>query len=493
VNPAEHTFFWRFALGQAALWTLLPALVFQNLPLDVVEGLVWGHGWPLGTYKHPPLQAWLLELAALLGGRTDVAIYAIGAGCLLLTYLAVWRLGRLLLAPSVALMGVVALSGCFYFATTIPEFNPNVVQMPLYALCGLWFWQAWQHNRWRDWLLLGLTGGLGLYGKYSFALLLASLAVFVVWEPTARRLWRNPRAWAAAALVILVFLPHLWWLQTHDWLPFAYAKSRTQLAEHMGQLLGWLGAFALNQLLVIAPVGIILWLARRPAGVTAPLPDPTAAPARRYLAALAWTPFCLMLGMALLAGGKPRDMWGMALWPFIGLWLACRWHSSWAENIWARRAVWLVLAVMPLATLSGALLGVPLGFRPWRTQFSGQALAAAADKLWQDQNMSQPMRIVLGDAWYGGNIAWYGKNRAQVMLNGNPGHSPWVDPAMVRQQGALVIWDPRHGQTAPPLWATQYGAVSAQTTVILPYGREPVPYALAIIPPQPAPVPSPQP
>lgn len=500
VRMVETRRFWWFALGQFALWSLLPELVFRNLPLDVVEGLVWGHGWPVGTYKHPPLQAWLLEIVAILGGRSDLAIYSLSAACLLVTYLAVWRLGNMLLAPAVALMGVLALGSCFYFATSIPEFNPNVVQMPLFALCGLWFWQAFQHNRWIDWLLLGLCGGLGLYGKYSFALMLASFGVFVLLEPTARRLWRSPGAWLAACVAALVFIPHVIWLQESGWLPFAYARSRTELAPHMGVALWWTVRFALNQLLVLAPVAIVLWLSRVHHGVRDGVARNlqqktmiakiisgwnTISPAQRYLMILAWSPFLFLLALSLFTGGKPRDMWGMALWPFIGLWLASLFKSGWERNVWARRVLWLALLIMPMATVSGAMLSVPFGFRPWRTEFSGKALAQAADELWQAQGWDKPLRIVLSDAWYGGTIAWYGRDRAQVMITGDQRYSPWVTAEMIREQGALVAWDPREGRTAPPGWATQYGAIVAQKTVLLPYGREQVPYALAVIAPQP--------
>ena len=44
-----------FLIVHAALWTLLPALVCRNLPLDVIEGIAFGRDWQLGYWKHPPL------------------------------------------------------------------------------------------------------------------------------------------------------------------------------------------------------------------------------------------------------------------------------------------------------------------------------------------------------------------------------------------------------------------------------------------------------
>lgn len=469
--------FWLFAPAQALVWTLLPLLVFQNLPLDVIEGLAWGHGWPLGTYKHPPLQAWLLESAAVLGGRSDAAIYALGGAALLLTYGALWRLGQQLLEPAKALMGVFVLSACFYFTAVIPEFNPNVVQLPLYALCGMFFWQAYCWNRWRDWIGLGLCAGLGLLAKYSFLLLLLSFPCFLVIEPAARRLLSLPGPWLAAALAAMIFMPHFYWLVGNNWLPFAYAQSRLVPAENGFVQVWYVAQFALTQLLVISPMIVLAWLARREE-------PPFYGEGRRYLDSLTWVPFALTLVSVLLAGGKPRDMWGMALWPFLGLWLAMRWFPTWEASAWTRnllRAAWIII---PLCIVCGALYSVPYGFRPWRTSFPGQELAKLGDSLWQSEGQGEPLRVIISDTWYGGNVAWYGRDRPQILVEGNPFISPWTSAETVFEHGALVVWDPRDGREAVPDWALQYGQPTVKIIPKLMVGAESVPFGLAVIGPR---------
>lgn len=39
----------------AAVWTTLPTLLYPNLPLDLIEALVYGREWQLGYDKLPPL------------------------------------------------------------------------------------------------------------------------------------------------------------------------------------------------------------------------------------------------------------------------------------------------------------------------------------------------------------------------------------------------------------------------------------------------------
>ena len=49
----------------AAVWTVLPALLYPNLPLDLIEALMYGREWQLGYDKLPPLPWWLVQIAYL--------------------------------------------------------------------------------------------------------------------------------------------------------------------------------------------------------------------------------------------------------------------------------------------------------------------------------------------------------------------------------------------------------------------------------------------
>ena len=51
-----------FLALHAAVWTALPALLYPNLPLDLIEALVYGREWQLGYDKLPPLPWWLVEI-----------------------------------------------------------------------------------------------------------------------------------------------------------------------------------------------------------------------------------------------------------------------------------------------------------------------------------------------------------------------------------------------------------------------------------------------
>jgi hypothetical protein len=59
-SPAKA--FAAFAGLHSAVWIALPALLYPNLPLDLIEALVYGREWQLGYDKLPPLPWWLVQM-----------------------------------------------------------------------------------------------------------------------------------------------------------------------------------------------------------------------------------------------------------------------------------------------------------------------------------------------------------------------------------------------------------------------------------------------
>ena len=51
-----------FLLSHLILWTLIPSITNNNLPLDTIEALAWGSNLDWGFIKHPPLSALAVEI-----------------------------------------------------------------------------------------------------------------------------------------------------------------------------------------------------------------------------------------------------------------------------------------------------------------------------------------------------------------------------------------------------------------------------------------------
>ena len=48
------------------IWTLIPTISNNNLPLDTIEALAWGSNLDWGFSKHPPLSAFAVEIFSML-------------------------------------------------------------------------------------------------------------------------------------------------------------------------------------------------------------------------------------------------------------------------------------------------------------------------------------------------------------------------------------------------------------------------------------------
>src|SRR5476649_617509 len=77
----------------AAIWTVLPTLLYPNLPLDLIEALIYGREWQLGYDKLPPLPWWLVEIMYRLIGH-DFAYYLLAQVAVIAGFAAVFALAR---------------------------------------------------------------------------------------------------------------------------------------------------------------------------------------------------------------------------------------------------------------------------------------------------------------------------------------------------------------------------------------------------------------
>ena len=139
-----------FLVIHFVVWTVLPALLYANLPLDLIEALVYGREWQLGYDKLPPLPWWLIEAVHRTVGA-DIAYYATAQAAVLIAFALVFALSRPLVGATGALVAVLIVDGLHYFQYTAVKFNHDVIQLPFWALAGCAFHDALRRDRLRSW------------------------------------------------------------------------------------------------------------------------------------------------------------------------------------------------------------------------------------------------------------------------------------------------------------------------------------------------------
>lgn len=437
-------------LAHALAWTILPTLTNTSLPLDVIEALAWGREWSMGYDKHPPLSAWAAEIAAVVGQRSDIALYALSQLCVAIGSLAMWRLARDLLDEGRAALSTIALLvGVNYMHFTSPEFNVNVLQIPLWGLLFLCFWRALDRRSIPHWISVGVLFGGAMLTKYLAAFALPPLALFVLLSPAGRRSLRTPGPYLAGVVATLVFLPHFRWMLETDFVTLRYGMARAsagerEILDHLKHPLKFLLAQTFACVFALVPLLAAGGRFSR---------ERAAAPTRfLYLALIALGPVLAMIAYSMLTGARLRSMWGTPMLIAVpALLAACMLFDPRRSRIRPLMTAWAVLFMLAMGAylLDNSVAPIARNDAK-RTNFDGRSLAKNIEAEWSLRNPGVPLPIVLADEWYGGLVSWYGPSRASVYIHADPARTFWLTDDDVLARGGMVVWkigdEPREGQ-----------------------------------------------
>jgi|SRR6516165_6401774 len=479
--------FGAFLVLHFLVWTALPALVYPNLPLDLIEALTYGREWQLGYDKLPPLPWWMIELVYRTVG-VDVAFYALAQLAVLAAFALVWATARPLVGAVGALVAVLILDGMHYFNYTAAKFNHDVIQLPLWALAGYAFHAGLKQGRTIDWVWLGLAVGVSLWAKYFVVVLAVPLALFLLIDRDARKALATPGPWIAFALAALIMLPHLVWLVRNDFLPFAYASARAAptrgLIDHVIHPV----IFAGSQVLFLLPALLIA------AALIWPRPKVTAAAAaddfdRRIIGWLAFGPVATTIALSALSGRGTVAMWGYPLWLFLGLWIALTARTAIEPARLARvTASWVAVFVLfALAFIANYAVLPAIDHRYRAVLYPGDRLADEIARRFRAAT-GRPLVYVIGTMWDGGNVAHYAREQPRVLIDGDPRRAPWIDLGDLRSKGAAVVWTGGDPTVMPVGLRRIAGDAQVQAPFTLPFrrGDGTLTVGWAILRPQPA-------
>ena len=457
----------------AAVWTALPTLLYPNLPLDLIEALIYGREWQLGYDKLPPLPWWLVEIADRLVGH-DFAYYLLAQAAVLAALAIVWLAARPLAGPLGALVAVLIVDGLHYLNYTSAKFNHDVIQLPFWALAGFAVHRALRGRQTTDWLLLGLAVGLSLWAKYFVAVLAIPLALFVLIDRDARKTLATPGPYIAMAAALITMAPHLVWLVQNDFLPFAYAEHRALpsrgLIDHVWHPL----QFAVSQLFFLIPsllIALPLFYPRARAGEP-PVALSADAFDRRIVALLAFGPMATVLALSGLSGRGTVAMWGYPLWLFIGLWLVLSARRALdAARLGRMIVTWaIVFTGLALAFIANYAVLPHYDHRYRAVFFPGGDLGRELSQRYRAVT-GKPITYVIGSMWDGGNVAHYAPEHPRVLIDGKPARAPWIDLADLKARGAVVVWTAGDLHAMPPELRTIAADAAVQPPFLLHYRR----------------------
>lgn len=482
-----NTWLYLFIALHLLLWTIIPATIRTNLPLDAIEGTIWGHQLQLGYDKNPFLNGWLTALATYLDGQSGWMIYLFSQLSVVICLFAVWKLASKMLPPAYALISVLLLEALQYFNFHAIDFNDNTLELSLWALTIYFFYKALRTSSQSAWILTGIFAGIGMMAKYYTLALLFPMLLFTLTNKQNRKQWRTPAPNFALIIFLLIILPHIIWLFFHHFITITYAFERTSSAPHWTNHFFFPWQFTIQQLEVFIPALILfslLLIGKRPA--FAPLPPSLTHFDRQFLYYVGLGPFLFTLTLSLILGIKLRAGWGMPLLSLWGIMLVATVKPVLSRPKLNRFITVSFLLLFSLAT--GYALSLIHSNSESSANFPGKEIAQAMTQEWRS-NFHTPLTYVAGSRWIGGNIEFYSPDHPSVFMEWNNIKTTWINEADLKRKGAIFVWDISRNKTLPEEVKNRYPRLAQATVREFEWHRNqyhlpPIKIGVAMLPPE---------
>ncbi len=416
-------------------WTVAPSLGFSSPPLDVVENRFWGSEWLIGTYKHPPLQAWLTQISWQFGGMP--AIYAMSQICVIATAAALFLLGRDMRDAQTGLLAACIYFLCYYATIPTPEFNANVVSSPFWAFGGYFLWRLIKLGKTAGlsvWLGLSLSIALAFYAKYSVLFLGIGLLFAALSQPNGRALFKSIKLYASIIFTVMLCLPNIIWLLANDLQPLHYAASRAETLAGASRLTNPLNFIVSVSLAFLVPV-LLLFLAGAKFNNSNSDQHKSG-----FITCLALIPLLAMIVMSMISGTGLKSMWGASAAVWVALFIAIRSTGIWQMPRLSKSlpVAAFLFFLMPIAVGGYSIYSASTAW-PQRTAWPGAGLTATVLKAWKTHIGGDP-KIIIGPTFEAGLIAHFSPDNLAVLTDASFAKSPWVTPEMIDDNGALLVW-----------------------------------------------------
>ena len=157
-----------FLIAHLSIWTIVPSISNNNLPLDTIEALAWASNLDWGFNKHPPLSAFVVEIFYQIFGNQDWAYYLLSQIFIISSFFIIWIFSKEFFQnQTYSLISVLLLEGIYFYNFTTPEFNVNVCQLPFWALTVYFSWKLYikKDTNTVILILLGVTAAIGFLTK----------------------------------------------------------------------------------------------------------------------------------------------------------------------------------------------------------------------------------------------------------------------------------------------------------------------------------------
>ena len=420
-------------LISAIIWAIVP-MIRHSLPMDTQEALVWGKYCLWGTTKHPPLSGWIGWGFYSLVEHTDALVYALSPLCVLVGLLGIYKLAKCFLPPLSSLMATAFQLGIIFYTFSAVEFNVNVISLALWPWTTYFFWRAYQKDKLKNWVLFGILMALNILNKYVGSVLGLALFAFVLLNKKAWKVFKNPKAYLAGIVCILLLIPHFLWLYQNNFemLNYMGKRSGTSKIKSFIKHIVYPVKFLLAQILFILPASLTFCLFARKTPKTN---LPYEREKKIFLLAVGCVPTLFWVITSLFSGNALKDMWNFpslfALGIVVFYFFPHIWTSSQTQKFVKVMFGWSLIFSIVYA---GQCLISPSE----RFHSNCPQIVKILEDQWH-QTTDKPLLYVGGNVWFSDMVSLYGSTEIKPMIWMKPTANPWLDETDFKEKGALVV------------------------------------------------------
>ena len=386
------------------VWTFIPSISNENLPLDTIEALAWSSNLDWGYSKHPPVSAFAVEIFYRIFGSLDWVYYLLSQLFVISAFFIVFKFSEDFFKSKIhSLISILLLEGIYFFNFTTPEFNVNVCQLPFWALTVYYCWEGIKNNNYTNWLLFGFFAALGILSKYIFIYLLLSIDIFILYLIIKKKF--NFKCLISLITFFAVLVPHIIWLVDNNFITINYALHRAGTEDtnfFVGHLFYPL-LFLVKQIGIFIPFLILFFF------ITLKLKKKLNFKDKKliFLITINIIPLALMFLTSLVIGAQIRTMWMVPFYLFSGVLFV----YIYKEKIFLNKLKNFFLLFLILFIFSPATyFYISISQTDKRTDYPGAKIAKAVQEKW-DSNFSDTIKLVGGDEWHGGNLSYHLNSR----------------------------------------------------------------------------------
>ena len=399
-----NNLFYIFITTHLFVWTLVPSITNNNLPLDTIEALAWGSNLDWGFSKHPPGSAFFPELFYQIFGNQDWAYYFLSQIFVVISFFVVFKFAEEIFKNKIlSLISVLLLGGIYFYNYTTPEFNVNVCQLPFWSLTVFFSWKILNQKKIdiKDCILLGMFAAIGFLSKYLFVYLLIAIDFSFFYIIFIKKEKKFDYKYLISFVVFLVLLvPHLIWLIDNDYITITYGLGRTGLenSNFLNHLTFPL-IFLAKQIGILIPFLIMSLFLIKKLKFKINLKDRKLL----FLIFINLVPIGLMFLTSMILGAKIKTMWMTPFYLFIGVLIVYVFQTQINfKKLNSFFTVFLILFIFSPV----AYAYVSLSKTDKRTDYPGKEIAQKMQLEW-NKNFEDSINVVLGNEWDAGNLSYH--------------------------------------------------------------------------------------